>query len=192
MQTMGYIAVNCPSCGREHYRSTGSGTYFMNCSCTHKWGVEVKARKTARVAHARSGYADAIPGARRNDCSVRALSAALALPYAQIEAEIAARKGFAGKDGQGGVWTHASHAVLKAHGAKLVPVRDELTQSKTGMYHYARLTIREFLRLHPVGMYALYVDGHMCAAVDGVLLDWQARPLRRVREAWRTDVEGVA
>lgn len=171
---MFYVRVNCPTCGTSCARGAGAGSHRVWCdTCRARFNVEVKPRKAARMAHSRTGYADAT--GTPNDCAVRSISAALGLPYETIDAELRALNG---RDKDGSTWTWASDAVLKDHGAVRMP--DE----------QAPLTLRAFAERYPVGVFVVGVHRHVCLIWDGVLLDWSNRPMRRVLRAWRTDVEG--
>ena len=63
-------------------------------------------------------------------------------------------------------------------------VEDYLDNRYERECHYSK-TLKEFVREHPFGKYAVTMDGHITAIIDGIVYD-TFNPLNRViRCAWR-------
>lgn len=152
-----------------------------------------------------------LAASERSDCTVRALAAATGFSYSDCHAFMEL---FGRKRGQG-FNPRFRGVVPEGFGAKTVVVHDLLPFKATLVYdilteglherevrhhgpnasygysysttHTRRLTLRAFARAHPVGKFYLHVAGHATAIVDGVLVDYSDRDLRKVEAAWQIE-----
>lgn len=98
-----------------------------------------------------------------NDCSVRAFSLALNIPYAEAHA-LCAKHGR--QYGKGTLWW-TSHKV--AWDCDMVPVLTYDAYAPRGARYP---TLAQFIKEYPKGHFYLIRRGHAFALIDGVVHDW--------------------
>lgn len=98
-----------------------------------------------------------------NDCSVRAFSLALNIPYAEAHA-LCAKHGR--QYGKGTSWV-TSHRVALAYGMHQV-----LTYNAYAPQGARYPTLAQFIKEHPKGHFYLIRRGHAFTLIDGVVHDW--------------------
>jgi hypothetical protein len=110
-----------------------------------------------------------------NDCTVRAISIAYQIPYAQAHAKL---KDWGRKDGKpcmGFAWFMNDRMASTEKGVR--PLR-----------HRSLGTLQNFCKNHPTGRYVIRIKGHALAIVDGVINDsWKPAPRKQILEWWKVD-----
>jgi hypothetical protein len=115
-----------------------------------------------------------------NDCTVKALATLFGCTYGVAHRALAKH---GRKRGQGCTWTVIERA------KRDLSARFGVTVSTAGEPHmlptYAArfgvrvVTINQFMKEHPRGVYMLSVRGHVATLRDGVLYDWTADTAKR-------------
>ena len=106
-----------------------------------------------------------------NDCTVKALTAATGLTYADCHAALAAQ---GRKKGHGCNWYSVGPKAAKALGFDLKLIPDHQYSAKT----MATVERDRFFRR---GSYVAQVRGHVAAVVDGQVIDWTAGRRHRIK-----------
>lgn len=120
------------------------------------------------------------PQGDRNDCSVRALSIAANMPYADAHRLFA----LAGRRDGRRTPVFVTAGIHERLGYTRIPT--------VGSTHYGtQMTVAQFLRAHPRGRYVLHRRSHAFAVVDGVVHDWASGTgtRSRVQRAWLVSLE---
>ena len=103
---------------------------------------------------------------RVRDCSVRAISIAADIPYADAQQ---AFKEAGREDGKGTPW-EVSCALYERLGFLRHHTRRCHYAGRRAVVRY--MTVAQFIRAHPKGRFTLHRRGHAFALIDGVVHDW--------------------
>lgn len=116
------------------------------------------------------------PAGERYDCSVRALTLAAGIPYAEAHA---AFQGVGRVTGKRTPWPVSTDLYTRRGYT--------LHTTVTGVCGRVRyMTVAQFVKAHPVGRFILHRRGHAFALIDGVVNDWDVGtgPRSRLCAAW--------
>lgn len=133
----------------------------------------------------RSYYGEDAPLARneRNDCCVRALTAATGLEYSVIHQYL--KTVFGRKDRQGVAgFNFKMRRGSDVLGEKYTPfTREELQTSyiNHGREVKRQMTVGTFVKQYPTGTYVLAVRGHAFCLVDGIVVGGNAEDGKRLK-----------
>lgn len=119
-----------------------------------------------------------VPG-ERNDCTVRALSEALCMPYKTVYDELT-RLGR--KPGRGFRFLN----LISAYAPN--PMDIEFLGNNLSMACSGKCSLQRFVREHQDGHYVIRIRHHVLALVDGVVRDTFLSPLgSHIKQAWRVN-----
>ena len=128
-----------------------------------------------------------------NDCTVRALANAAGLPY-RLAHKILAK---AGRKQGHGMFTKDWHPVYTRLGFKLQSIHGTTHGARfmahmTGMVAQQGITLGKLLPSLKQGRYAIKVNGHIFAVVDGKVLDYGDNPAGcKVQAVYKLDNQAV-